>query len=461
MKQKEPSSTITSISEKPSDSTPLYFGSPVPAVQLPDTATASPSPVGASFVSTAASTTDDTATMPLYSNASSSTLISASSVPITTPLTVSLSSSTPSSSVSAITTTVPATSASATEFATVPDSCSPEQDEVAAILARQCEKFLSCRAARKAQGREENERHGWVFGAAGFETTSSNKPVSDAAHIPASTAEQKYGDSKPCSSLPMIAAPLTSNPSAPLDSKSGSSLLTRLQPAEEEEPYFPPIDLLDSTIDMWVRVVGNKKTDQEVTEEGIHHFYEGINYFYLLSERLQVASDKYNVAVKASDDLEKMNVSLKDKLVEASRRLEDSKKEKERLEHELAGADNKITTLTGEKESLLKVQMIFHQKIFELTGELKEAGPAAIQKYKSSSLYRQELMEYAAPYMGKGVKLAIEKIKAKDPTFDPEMYGLEMYILPPEADDQEFSSEEQSDGSANQEPDEVRPSGPA
>ncbi|KAJ8540100.1 hypothetical protein K7X08_026489 [Anisodus acutangulus] len=142
---------------------------------------ASPSPVGASFVSTAAST-DHTATMPWFSNASSSTVISASSGPITstetTSLTVSpipppdsVSSVTSSSSVSAITTTVTATSTSslsgkvsastsssqpqstvsATEFATVPDSCSPEQDEVAAILARQCEKFLSCRAARQAQ----------------------------------------------------------------------------------------------------------------------------------------------------------------------------------------------------------------------------------------------------------------------------------------------------------------------
>ncbi|KAK4353981.1 hypothetical protein RND71_026175 [Anisodus tanguticus] len=200
----------------------------------------------------------------------------------------------------------------------------------------------------QASSREQNERHAWVFGAAGFETTSSNKPVSDDAHIPAATAEQKYGDSKPCSSLPMIAAPLTSNPSAPLESQA-AHCSPALQPAEEEEPYIPPIDLLDSTIDMWVRVVGNKKTDQEVTEEGLRHFYEPVT--------------KYNEAVKASDDLEKMNFSLKDKLEEASRKLEDFKKEKERLEHELAGAENKITTLTGEKESLLKVQTIFHQKI--------------------------------------------------------------------------------------------------
>lgn len=144
--------------------------------------------------------------------------------------------------------------------------------------------------------------------------------------------------------------------------------------------------------------------------------------------------------------MEKMNSSLKGKLAKASRKLEDSKKEKESLEHELAGAANKITSLTGEKEYILLAQTILHQTISELRGELEEAGPAAIQKYKASSLYRQELMEYAAPYMGKGVKLAIEKIKAKDPTFDPETYGLEMYILPPEADDQEFSSEESDSG---------------
>lgn len=133
--------------------------------------------------------------------------------------------------------------------------------------------------------------------------------------------------------------------------------------------------------------------------------------------------------------MEKMNSSLKAKLAKASWKLKVFKEEKESLEHELAGAANKITALTGEKESIMQVQAILHQTISELRMELEEAGPAAIQKYKASSLYRQELMEYAAPYMGKGVKLAIEKIKAKDPTFDPETYGLEMYILPSEADD--------------------------
>ncbi|XP_059318277.1 uncharacterized protein LOC132068640 isoform X6 [Lycium ferocissimum] len=303
-----------------------------------------------------------------------------------------------------------------TPLVTVPDSCPPEKDEVAAILARQRKKFLSCQAARPAQGRGENERHAWVFGATGFESTSSNKPVGDAAHIPAAIAEQKYGESKPCS-------------------------VPSSQPAGEEEPYLPPVDLPDSTIDMWVQVVANKKTDQEVTEEGLSHFYDGINYFCLLSERLQVVTDKYNEVVKAC------------------RKLEDS--ERERLEHELHGAANTITTLTDEKESLLQVQMILHQKIFELTKELKEAGPAAIQKYKASSLYREELMEYAAPYMGKGVKLAVEKIKAKDPTFDPKIYGLEMYILPPEADYDKFSSNKEGDGGVDQDQNEVKPSAAA
>ncbi|XP_060213460.1 uncharacterized protein LOC132640733 [Lycium barbarum] len=342
------SCTFFTFPPEPCDSTSLPVAGP--SVTTPSWL------FGGSFVST------DTATMPWFTNASSSTATSPSSVSAITTATVTATS--PSS-------------VSATEFVTVPDSCPSEQDEVAAILARQCEKFLSCRAARPAQGRGENERHAWVFGATEFESTSSSKPVSDAAHIPAATAEQKYGESKSCS-------------------------VPSSRPAEEEEPYFPPVDLLDSTIDMWVRVVANKKTDQEVSEEGLCHFYKGINYFCLLSERLQVVTDKYNEAVKARDELEK-----------ACRKLEDS--ERERLEHEL-------------------VQMIFHQKIFELTKELKEAGPAAIQKYKASSLYRQELMDYAAPYMGKGVKLAIEKIKAKDPTFDLKTYGLEMYILPPEAD---------------------------
>ncbi|XP_055810906.1 uncharacterized protein LOC129880750 [Solanum dulcamara] len=421
---------------------------------------------GASFASTAAST--DTSTMTWFSNASSSTVIS-SSLGSTTRncFSDSLSSVTSPSSVSAITTTVTATSSlyekasvstssqpqstvSAPEFVTVPASCSPEQDEVAAILARQCEKLLSCQAARQAQGRGENEKHVSITqpsdcGAMGFETTSSSRPVGDAAHIPAGTAEQKYGESKPCS-VPITGAPSTSTPSAPLDSKSGSSFHPSLQPFEEEQPYLPSVDLLDSTMEMWERVVANKKTDQEVTEEGLRHFYEGINYYCLLSERLQVVTDKYNEAAEAKDDMEKMNSSLKDKLAKVSRKLEDSKKEKESLEHELAGAANKITSLTGEKECMLLAQTILHRTISELRGELEEAGPAAIQKYKASSLYRQELMEYAAPYMGKGVKLAISKIKAKDPTFDPETYGLEMYILPPEADDQEFSSEESDSG---------------
>ncbi|XP_060213461.1 uncharacterized protein LOC132640735 isoform X1 [Lycium barbarum] len=359
--------------------------------------------------------------MPLFSNASCSTEISSSSSVSAMTTTVTATSASSLSGKASASTSSSSSSqqqpiASATEFVTVPDSCPPEKDEVAAILARQREKFLSCQAARPAQGRGENERHAWVFGATGFESTSSNKPVGDAAHIPAATAEQKYGESKPCS-------------------------VPSSQPAGEEEPYLPPVDLLDSTIDMWVRVVANKKTDQEVTEEGLSHFYDGINYFCLLSERLQVVTDKYNEAVKAY------------------RKLEDS--ERERLEHELHGAANTITTLTDEKESLLQVQMILHQKIFELTKELKEAGPAAIQKYKASSLYRQELMEYAAPYMGKGVKLAVEKIKAKDPTFDLKTYGLEMYILPPEADYDEFSSNKEGDGGADQDQNEVKPSAAA
>lgn len=314
-----------------------------------------------------------------------------------------------------------------------------EQDEVAAILARQCEKLLSCQAARLTQGREQNEKHVSVaqpcaYGAPGFEATSSSKPVGDAAHIPDATTEQNYGESKPCS-VPMTGAPSTCPPSVPLDSKSGSSLFPSSQPVGEEPPYLPPVELLDSTIEMWERVVANKKTDQEVTDEGLRHFYEGINYFCLLSERHQVVTDKYNEAAKVRDDMEKMNSSLKAKLAKASWKLKVFKEEKESLEHELAGAANKITALTGEKESIMQVQAILHQTISELRMELEEAGPAAIQKYKASSLYRQELMEYAAPYMGKGVKLAIEKIKAKDPTFDPETYGLEMYILPSEADD--------------------------
>lgn len=418
-------------------------------------ATAPPWLFGASYSSTDAST--DSSTMPWFSNASSSTTISSSLEPTTSdcfptvlpaPPSDSLLSVTSSSSVSAISTTLtaaattsslsgkasvstssqPQSTVSAPEFVTVPASCSLEQDEVAAILASQCEKLLSCR------GRGQNERLVSVAQplacvATGFETTSSSKPVGDSAHIPASTAEQKYGESKLCS-VPMTGAPSTSTPSVLLDSKSGSSFLPSSQPAEEEQPYLPPVDLLDSTIEMWKRVVVNMKTDQEVAEEGLCHFYEGINYFCLLSERLQVATDKYNEAAKARDDMGKMNFSLKDKLIEASRKLEDSKKEKERLEHELAGAANKITTLTGEKESIFRIQTILHQTISELRRELEEAGPAAIQKYKASSLYRQELMEYAAPYMGKGVMLAIEKIKAKDPTFDPVTYGLEMYILP-------------------------------
>lgn len=170
---------------------------------------------------------------------------------------------------------------------TVPASCSPEQDEVAAILARQCEKLLSCQAARQAQGRGENEKHVSVTqpsdcGAMGFEITSSSKPAGDAAHVPAGTAEQKYGESKPCS-VPMTGAPSTSTPSAPLDSKSGSSLHPSSQPFEEEQPYLPPVDLLDSTIEMWERVVVNKKTDQEVTEEGLRHFYEVSFSLFLFS----------------------------------------------------------------------------------------------------------------------------------------------------------------------------------
>ncbi|MCE3216935.1 hypothetical protein HAX54_009512 [Datura stramonium] len=476
----ELSSSVSSVSEKPCDSTttPMYPGfsssassslSSVTCDTVPGPSATAPSwLLEASWSSTAAST--DTATMPWFTDASSSTMISASLGPTTnaktTSLTVSpippsdsVSSSTSSSSVSAITTTLTAratsslsgkasvstysqsqsqSTVSALEFATLPACCSLEQDEVAAILAGQCKKLLSCRTARQAQGIVQNERHVSVaqpraFAATGFETTSSSKPVSDSA----ATAEQKY--------VPMTGAPSTFIPSVLLDSKSGSSLLPSSQPAEEEQTYFPPVELLHSTVNMWKWVIANKKTDQEVTEQGLRHFYEGINYFCLLSERLQVATDKYNEATKARDDMKKMNSSLKDKLAEASRKVEDSKKEKESLEHELAGAAYKITTLTGEKESILWVQTILHQTISKLRRELEEAGPAAIQKYKASSLYRQELMEYAAPYMGKGVKLAIEKIKAKDPTFDPEIYGLEMYILPPEADDQEFSSEEESD----------------
>lgn len=270
-----------------------------------------------------------------------------------------------------------------------------------------------------------------VSGTTWSETPSSSKPVNDDAHTPAATAEQKYGESKPCS-VPITITPSTSTSSAPLDSKSGSSVLRSSQ-AAEAQPYCSSVDLLHSTIGMWERVVADKKTDQEVTEEGLRHFYEGINYFCLLSERLQVATAKYNEAAKASDDLKNAMAPLKDKLAEANRKLQDSEKEKERLEHELAGAANTTTALTGEKVSLLRVQTILHQKIVELEKELEEAGPAAIRKYKASSLYRQELMEYAAPYMGKGVKLAIEKIKAKDPTFDPKTYGLEIYMLPPEA----------------------------
>lgn len=131
-----------------------------------------------------------------------------------------------------------------------------------------------------------------------------------------------------------------------------------------------------------------------------------------------------------SDDLEKMRASLKDKLAESNQKLADCEEE-EKLEHELAGAANTITTLTSEKDSLLRVQTI--QKIVQLKKELEEAGPAAIQKYKASSLYRQKLVEYAAPYMGKAMKLAIEKIKA-------------IYMLPPEADVEEFSYEEGGNG---------------
>nr|XP_009771852.1 PREDICTED: uncharacterized protein LOC104222321 [Nicotiana sylvestris]XP_016510786.1 PREDICTED: uncharacterized protein LOC107828054 [Nicotiana tabacum] len=255
----------------------------------------------------------------------------------------------------------------------------------------------------------------------------------------------------------MTSAPSTSTRSAPLDSKSSSSVLRSSQ-AAEEQPYCSSVDLLHSTIGMWERVVADKKTDQEVTEEGLRHFYEGMNYFCLQFERLQVATAKYNEAAKASDDLENAMDPLKDKLAEAYRKFKDSEKEKQRLENELSGAANTITALTGEKESLLHVQTILHQKILELTRELEEAYPAAIRKYKASSLYRQELMEYAAPYMGKGVKLAIEKIKAKDPTFDPKTYGLEIYMLPPEADVDELSSEEEGDGGAEQEHNEVKPS---
>ncbi|XP_009598380.1 hyphally regulated cell wall protein 3-like isoform X1 [Nicotiana tomentosiformis] len=393
--QLSPSSTVSALSEKTCDSTtPSYYGSS-------------------------------------FSNASSST--SASLGPTTTSIT---------------TTSV---IVSATESVTVHVSCSSEQDEVVAILASQCEKFLSCRAARQAQGRRQDKRHDsasqpWVFGATGFETTSSSKPANSAAHASAATFEQNYGESKPCS-VPITGAPSTSTLSAPL---SDSSVLPSLQLAEEEQPYIQPVDLLHSTIEMWERVVANKKTDQEVTEEGLRHFYEGINYFCLQSKRLQEATAKYNEAAKASDDLKNVMAPLKDKLAEANRKLEDSEKEKERLEHELAGAANTITALTGEKESLLRVQTILHQKIVELKKELEEAGPAAIQKYKASSLHRQELMEYAAPYMGNGVKLAIEKIKAKDPTFDPKIYGLEIYMLPTEADVEEFSTEEEGDGGADQ-----------
>ncbi|XP_019224567.1 PREDICTED: flocculation protein FLO11-like [Nicotiana attenuata] len=358
-----------------------------------------------------------------------------------------------SSSVSTNSTLTAATSSSLPQsIVSVPDIdpaiCSPERNEVAAILASQCEKLLSCQAARRAQQQ--------VFGATWSETPSSSKPVNDDTLTPAATAEQKHGESKPCS-VPMTSTPSTSTHSAPLDSKSGSSVLRSSQ-AAEEQPSCSSVDLLHSTIGMWERVVADKKTNQEVTEEGLRHFYEGINYFCLQSERLQVATAKYNEAAKASDDLENAMASLKDKLAEADRKLEDSQKEKERLGHELAGAANTITALTGEKESLLRVQTILHQKIVELEKELEEVGPAAIRKYKASSLYRQELMEYAAPYMGKGVKLAIEKIKAKDTTFDPKTYGLEIYMLPPEADVDEFSSEEEGDDGAEQEHNEVNPS---
>ncbi|PHU17704.1 hypothetical protein BC332_13399 [Capsicum chinense] len=432
---------------------------------------------GASGLSTASST--DNATMPWFTNAISSGTTSAKTTSLSgshIPPSDSLLSVTLFSSVSAIPTTVTAAAAtsslfgkasvstsssqsqpqstvSAPEFVTFPACCSLEQDEVAAILASKCEKLLSCRAAGQTQGRGQNERHDSVAHslacvATGFENTSLSKPVGDSAHRPAATAEPKFGESTLCS-VAKSGAPSTSTLSVLFDSMSGSSLLRNSQPAEEQ-PYFPPVDLLHSTIDMWKRVVADMKTDQEVIEEGLRHFYEGINYFCLLSERLQVTTDKYNEAAKARDDTEKMNSSLKDKLAEASRKLEDSKKEKKRLENELAGAEHKITALTGEKESILRVQTILHQTISELRRELEGAGPFAIQKYKASSLYRQELMEYAAPYMGKGVKLATEKIKAKYPTFDPATYGLEMYILPPEADDQEFSLEEEVSANCEQ-----------
>ncbi|XP_047269186.1 endochitinase A isoform X1 [Capsicum annuum] len=474
-----PSLPVTSVSEKPCDSTTthtLYSGFSSGAFASSSFVSGDTAPPwldGGSLVSTAAST--DTATMPWFTNAISSGTTSAKTTSLSgshIPPSDSLLSVTLFSSVSAIPTTVTAAAAtsslfgkasvstsssqsqpqstvSAPEFVTFPACCSLEQDEVAAILASKCEKLLSCRAAGQTHGRGQNERHDSVAHslacvATGFENTSSSKPVGDSAHRPAATAEPKFGESTLCS-VAKSGAPSTSTLSVLFDSMSGSSLLRNSQPAEEQ-PYFPPVDLLHATIDMWKRVVADMKTDQEVIEEGLRHFYEGINYFCLLSERLQVTTDKYNEAAKARDDTEKMNSSLKDKLAEASRKLEDSKKEKKRLENELAGAEHKITALTGEKESILRVQTILHQTISELRRELEGAGPSAIQKYKASSLYRQELMEYAAPYMGKGVKLATEKIKAKYPTFDPATYGLEMYILPPEADDQEFSLEEESGG---------------
>lgn len=152
-------------------------------------------------------------------------------------------------------------------------------------MARQCEKLLS----RQAQGRGQNEKHVSVsqpcaYGATVLEITSSSKPVGDAAYIPAATAEQKYGESKPCS-VPITGVPSTSTPSVPMGSKSGSSLLSSSQPIEEEQPCLPPVDLLDSTIEMWERVVVNNKTDQEVTEEGLRHFYEvSFSLFSFLNE---------------------------------------------------------------------------------------------------------------------------------------------------------------------------------
>lgn len=160
---------------------------------------------------------------------------------------------------------------------TFPACCSVEQDEVAAILASKCEKLLSCRAAGQTHGRGQNERHDSVAHslacvATGFENTSSSKPVGDSAHRPAATAEPKFGESTLCS-VAKSGAPSTSTLSVLFDSMSGSSLLRNSQPAEEQ-PYFPPVDLLHATIDMWKRVVADMKTDQEVIEEGLRHFYE-------------------------------------------------------------------------------------------------------------------------------------------------------------------------------------------